>query len=276
MPYRKNLITYLIISVSLVVLAVVAQLFLHETISVFIVAILVGAATGIVATMVSCYFENNYKLELEILSFEKLVCRILGNVFSIATLDINGNYIITETKKHIDEINKSFYNLNDVIDNMNYLLISKRKEKKLQNIVNELNNLFTFILWDYNSPKKIERYGKDNIEEVQMFETLKAIKYMKNFNADSILQYLQKSKNNKMKYIADKDSFFHIIFESCLSDEEQKEKRDKYQREEVKELENLYKKYNIETVKEHVRNIEVPKWDFSTRIGGKTKKRKKS
>lgn len=272
MPYKKNVITYFIISVLLIGLAVVSQIFMAENVAVFVVAILVGAATGIIATLVSCVLENNHKLNLEIYSLEKAVSKILGGIYSIANLDVYDSEVIRKTKKHVDEINESFFETDDIIERINYLMISPIRERKIQKIIDAFNYLRTFIVWEYNTPKKIEKFEKNNAEQIQTFETLKVIKYMKTFEPQLILNYLQNSKNNKMKSITDRDSFFHLIFSTNDLEKEREKEQEDYEKQEVEELSSLYEKYDIEKVKEHVANIKLKKWEFSSHFGSRIRK----
>ena len=272
MPYKKNVITYFIISVLLIGLAVVSQIFMAENVAVFVVAILVGAATGIIATLVSCALENNHKLNLEIYSLEKAVSKILGGIYSIANLDVYDSEVIRKTKKHVDEINESFFETDDIIERINYLMISPIRERKIQKIIDAFNYLRTFIVWEYNTPKKIEKFEKNNAEQIQTFETLKVIKYMKTFEPQLILNYLQNSKNNKMKSLTDRDSFFHLIFSTNDLEKEREKEQEDYEKQEVEELSSLYEKYDIEKVKEHVANMKIKKWEFSSLFGSRIRK----
>ena len=71
MIYKKNILVYSILSVCLIGIAVLLQLILPDEIAAFSVPILIGAATGIIATLVSTYLENNHILKKKIYLFEK-------------------------------------------------------------------------------------------------------------------------------------------------------------------------------------------------------------
>ena len=66
MTYKKNIAIYFIFSVCLIVLGIWLQFALPEEIAGISVAILIGAATGIIATLVSTVLENNHVLKKKV------------------------------------------------------------------------------------------------------------------------------------------------------------------------------------------------------------------
>ncbi len=264
MPYKKNIIVYFLMSIILIGIAIGVQVFVPASISVFLVAILVGAATGIIATMVSCILDNNHKLQIEILAFEKTTCRILGRIYNIARLDVNNDNIVIEVEKNLDETCDYLQELLLIIEKINLLMIFPVKESKMQKVVDDLEKIHLFLMWDYNFPGKIEKYEKGNPEEIKIFEALKAIKFMRKFNPQPILNYLKKSKNNVMKSFSDKECFFNIIFERDVFNEERAKEGEKYARHEIEELVELYKKYDITRVRSLVDKVQMNDWIFST------------
>ena len=110
MIYKKNILVYSILSVCLIGIAVLLQLILPAEIAAFSVAILIGAATGIIATLVSTYLENNYILKKKIYLFEKETCCILGRIYNIAKIDFSED-IREVVETNICELMEHFDNL---------------------------------------------------------------------------------------------------------------------------------------------------------------------
>ena len=264
MTYKKNIVVYSILNVCLIGAAILSQLILPEKIATFSVAILIGAATGIIATLVSTYLENNYILKKKIYLFEKETCCILGRIYNIAKINFSED-IREVVETNICELMEHFDNLQNIAIEMNSLLMSSKTEKRLQTIIKHIEPAFVFCLFDYKSHRNILTYAKDKADEIATFEALKAIKYAKAFNPQPILDKIKNSPNNVMKHFADEDAFFNIIFEKTVFSLEQRAASEKLMKSEIEELEKLYKDYDIDKVKSVVEGLPSQNWSFQTK-----------
>lgn len=264
MIYKKNILVYSILSVCLIGISVLLQLILPDEIAAFSVPILIGAATGIIATLVSTYLENNHILKKKIYLFEKETCYILGRIYNIANIDFNEN-IQEIVKTNVCELMEHFDNLKNIAIEMNSLLMLSKTEKRLQTIIKSIEPIFVFCLFDYKSPQNILTHAKDKADEITTFEALKAIKYAKAFNPQPILDQIKNSPNNVLNGFCDEDDFFNIIFEKTVFSAEQRSASEELMRSEIEELEKLYKDYDIDKVKSVVEGLPSQNWAFQTK-----------
>lgn len=271
MTYKKNIVVYSILSVCLISAAILSQLILPEKIATFSVAILIGAATGIIATLVSTYLENNHILKKKIYLFEKETCHILGRIYNIANIDFSED-IQEVVKNNIFELIDHFDNLQDVAEEVNDLLVSKKRKKHLQTIIKQIEPVYVFYLFEYKPPKNIRKHAKDNADEIATFEALKAIKYAKAFNPQSILEQIKNSPNNVIRNFTDKEELFNIIFEKSAFSAEQQAASEEFMKVEIEELKKLYKDYDIDKVKSVVEGLPSQNWAFQTKTSRKNQR----
>lgn len=271
MIYKKNILVYSILSVCLIGIAVLLQLILLAEIATFLVAILIGAATGIIATLVSTYLENNHILKKKIYLFEKETCHILGRIYNIANIDFSED-IQEVVKNNIFELIDHFDNLQDVAEEVNDLLVSKKRKKRLQTIIKQIEPIYVFYLFEYKPPKNIRKHAKDNADEIATFEALKAIKYAKAFNPQSILEQIKNSPNNVIKNFTNKEELFNIIFEKSVFSSERQTASEEFMKVEIEELEKLYKDYDIDKVKSVVEGLPSQNWAFQTKTSRKNQR----
>ena len=264
MIYKKNILVYSILSVCLIGIAVLLQLILPDEIAAFSVPILIGAATGIIATLVSTYLENNHILKKKIYLFEKETCHILGRIYNIANIDFSED-IQEVVKNNIFELIDHFDNLQDVAEEVNDLLVSKKRKKRLQTIIKQIEPMYVFYLFEYKPPKNIRKHAKDNADEIATFEALKAIKYAKAFNPQPILEQIKNSPNNVIRNFTDKEEFFNIIFEKSVFSAERQAASEEFMKVEIEELEKLYEDYNIDKVRSIVEGLPSQNWAFQTK-----------
>ena len=264
MTYKKNIVVYSILSVCLIGAAILSQLILPEKIATFSVAILIGAATGIIATLVSTYLENNHILKKKIYLFEKETCHILGRIYNIANIDFSED-IQEVVKNNIFELIDHFDNLQDVAEEVNDLLVSKKRKKRLQTIIKQIEPMYVFYLFEYKPPKNIRKHAKDNADEIATFEALKAIKYAKAFNPQPILEQIKNSPNNVIRNFTDKEELFNIIFEKSVFSAERQAASEEFMKVEIEELEKLYEDYNIDKVRSIVEGLPSQNWAFQTK-----------
>ena len=271
MIYKKNILVYSILSVCLIGIAVLLQLILPDEIAAFSVPILIGAATGIIATLVSTYLENNHILKKKIYLFEKETCYILGRIYNIANIDFNEN-IQEIVKTSVCELMEHFDNLQDVAEEVNDLLVSKKRKKHLQTIIKQIEPVYVFYLFEYKPPKNIRKHAKDNADEIATFEALKAIKYAKAFNPQPILEQIKNSPNNVIRNFTDKEEFFNIIFEKSVFSAERQAASEEFMKVEIEELKKLYKDYDIDKVKSVVEGLPSQNWAFQTKTSRKNQR----
>ena len=271
MIYKKNILVYSILSVCLIGIAVLLQLILPDEIAAFSVPILIGAATGIIATLVSTYLENNHILKKKIYLFEKETCYILGRIYNIANIDFNED-IREVVKNNIFELIDHFDNLQDVAEEVNDLLVSKKRKKRLQTIIKQIEPMYVFYLFEYKPPKNIRKHAKDNADEIATFEALKAIKYAKAFNPQPILEQIKNSPNNVIRNFTDKEELFNIIFEKSVFSAERQAASEEFMKVEIEELEKLYKDYDIDKVKSVVEGLPSQNWAFQTKTSRKNQR----
>ena len=264
MIYKKNILVYSILSVCLIGIAVLLQLILPDEIAAFSVAILIGAATGIIATLVSTYLENNHILKKKIYLFEKETCHILGRIYNIANIDFSED-IREVVETNICELMEHFDNLQNIAMEMNSLLMSSKTEKRLQTIIKHIEPAFVFCLFDYKSHRNILTYAKDKADEIATFEALKAIKYAKAFNPQPILDQIKNSSNNVLHGFFNEDDFFNIIFEKTVFSAEQRAASEELMKSEIEELEKLYQDYDIDKVRSVVEGLPTQNWPFQTK-----------
>ena len=264
MIYKKNILVYSILSVCLIGIAVLLQLILPDEIAAFSVPILIGAATGIIATLVSTYLENNHILKKKIYLFEKETCHILGRIYNIANIDFSED-IQEVVKNNIFGLIDHFDNLQDVAEEVNDLLVSKKRKKRLQTIIKQIEPMYVFYLFEYKPPKNIRKHAKDNADEIATFEALKAIKYAKAFNPQPILEQIKNSPNNVIRNFTDKEELFNIIFEKSVFSAERQAASEEFMKVEIEELEKLYKDYDIDKVKSVVEGLPSQNWPFQTK-----------
>lgn len=264
MIYKKNILVYSILSVCLIGIAVLLQLILPDEIAAFSVPILIGAATGIIATLVSTYLENNHILKKKIYLFEKETCHILGRIYNIANIDFSED-IQEVVKNNIFELIDHFDNLQDVAEEVNDLLVSKKRKKRLQTIIKQIEPMYVFYLFEYKPPKNIRKHAKDNADEIATFEALKAIKYAKAFNPQPILEQIKNSPNNVIRNFTDKEELFNIIFEKSVFSAERQAASEEFMKVEIEELEKLYEDYNIDKVRSIVEGLPSQNWAFQTK-----------
>ena len=271
MTYKKNIVVYSILSVCLIGAAILSQLILPEKIATFSVAILIGAATGIIATLVSTYLENNHILKKKIYLFEKETCYILGRIYNIANIDFNEN-IQEIVKTNVCELMEHFDNLQDVAEEVNDLLVSKKRKKRLQTIIKQIEPMYVFYLFEYKPPKNIRKHAKDNADEIATFEALKAIKYAKAFNPQPILEQIKNSPNNVIRNFTDKEELFNIIFEKSVFSAERQAASEEFMKVEIEELEKIYQDYDIGKVKSIVEGLPSQNWAFQTKTSRKNQR----
>ena len=271
MIYKKNILVYSILSVCLIGIAVLLQLILPDEIAAFSVPILIGAATGIIATLVSTYLENNHILKKKIYLFEKETCHILGRIYNIANIDFSED-IQEVVKNNIFELIDHFDNLQDVAEEVNDLLVSKKRKKHLQTIIKQIEPVYVFYLFEYTPKKNIRKHAKDNADEIATFEALKAIKYAKAFNPQPILEQIKNSPNNVIRNFTDKEELFNIIFEKSVFSAEQQAASEEFMKVEIEELKKLYKDYDIDKVKSVVEGLPSQNWAFQTKTSRKNQR----
>ena len=271
MIYKKNILVYSILSVCLIGIAVLLQLILPDEIAAFSVPILIGAATGIIATLVSTYLENNHILKKKIYLFEKETCHILGRIYNIANIDFSED-IQEVVKNNIFELIDHFDNLQDVAEEVNDLLVSKKRKKRLQTIIKQIEPMYVFYLFEYKPPKNIRKHAKDNADEIATFEALKAIKYAKAFNPQPILEQIKNSPNNVIRNFTDKEELFNIIFEKSVFSAERQAASEEFMKVEIEELEKLYEDYNIDKVRSIVEGLPSQNWAFQTKTSRRNQK----
>ena len=264
MIYKKNILVYSILSVCLIGIAVLLQLILPDEIAAFSVPILIGAATGIIATLVSTYLENNHILKKKIYLFEKETCHILGRIYNIANIDFSED-IQEVVKNNIFELIDHFDNFQDVAEEVNDLLVSKKRKKRLQTIIKQIEPMYVFYMFEYKPPKNIRKHAKDNADEIATFEALKAIKYAKVFNPQPILEQIKNSPNNVIRNFTDKEELFNIIFEKSVFSAERQAASEEFMKVEIEELEKLYEDYNIDKVRSIVEGLPSQNWAFQTK-----------
>lgn len=269
MNYRKNIITYLIISIILIIIAVLFQIFLIERVSVIIVSILIGAATGIIATMIACVLDNNQKLQEGVLLFERATCHILGEIYKIANLDATQATIVDELNNNAKAIIDYGDELKLAAEKIDLLFILRKREQKLKLIYNQLENIVTFILYEFKPIEIIKVHEPTNYENIALFEALKLIKFAREFNPQPILKIIQKSKNNIPTNIGGREEFFNIIFEKDIFNDKMKKSCDESMKQEINSLCNLYSRYDINEVMSTIDKVQMGDWAFSTKISRK-------
>lgn len=273
MIYKKNILVYFILSSCLIGVAVLLQIILPEEIAAFGVAILIGAATGIIATLVSAYLENNQKLKEKIFLFEKDVCHILRCLYNIADVDFNED-ILGVVKSNILELLNHYEDLQNVAVKMNGLLMLPKRKKQLQAIIRHIEPVYAFYLYEYKPPENIliHVHAKNKADEIATFEALKAIKYAKGFNPQPILAQIQNSSNNVIRDFTDKEEFFNIIFEKSVFSSECQAASEEFMKAEIEELEKLYQDYDINKVKSVVGRLHPQDWSFQTKTNRKNQR----
>ncbi len=260
-------------SVILIIVAVCIRIFVIEQVSDFIVSILIGAATGIVATMVSCVFDNNQKLQDEVLLFERTTCHILGELYNIANLDAKQDVPI-KVNNNAMTICNYFDKLEEAKKKIDFLFVVRKREKQLQEIYNQLEKISLFISYEYMSlQNNIIEAEPDKYEKIALFEALKVIKFAREFNPQPILKIIQKSKNNKPMTINGREEFFNIIFERDIFNIEMEKKCNEIMEQEIKSLCDLYSKYDINKVISAVDKIQIGDWSFSTKTSRKEERK---
>ena len=75
------------------------------------------------------------------------------------------------SKSGAEEQMKSFVldNLKDVAEEVNDLLVSKKRKKRLQTIIKQIEPMYVFYLFEYKPPKNIRKHAKDNADEIATF-----------------------------------------------------------------------------------------------------------
>lgn len=271
MNYRKNIITYLIISIILIIIAVFFQIFLIERVSVIIVSILIGAATGIIATMIACVLDNNQKLQEGVLLFERAACHILGKLYKIANSDAT-QIIIEELNNNAMAIIDYGNELELAAKKIDLLFILRKREQKLKLIYNQLEDIVTFILYEFKPIEIIKKNQPVNYETIALFEALKLIKFAREFNPQPILKIIQKSKNNIPTTIGGREEFYNIIFERNIFNDEMKKRCNESVKQEINSLCNLYSEYDINEVISTIDKVQMGDWTFSTKMSRKERK----
>ena len=268
MNYKKNIITYFVMSTVLLIVAVCFEIFVVEKVSKFIVSISIGAATGIVATMVACIFDNNQKLQEGILLFERTGCHILGELYKIANLDLKQD-VTNKVNHSAMAIYDYFIELQGAAKEINLLFISRKREQKLNEVYNQLENIFVFVLTEYVPLGNIKKSKLADPDKFALFEALKAIKFAREFNPQSILKIIQKSKNNRPTTISGREEFFNIIFERDIFNKEMEKEGNEIMEQRIKSLNDIYSQYDIEKAISEVDKIQIGDWSFSTKTSRK-------
>lgn len=273
MIYRKSVVIKLIASILIICIAVIIQVLVNKDVSSFIVAVLLGIATGIIVSTIDCLQKNNYELDRAINEFEHIVCHILSCVYGIANADISDDSISVLVDKNLGLIFDYEQDVEKVVEEFNKLLIFPCKESKIKEILSDMNKIFSFIHCEYCFSSIVEKHIGSEANIIEDFEAMKAIRFMRRFDVRSILSYLQKSKHNTIKSLNDENSFFYIIFKQEFCGKPHQQVCDDMEKENVDNLLKKYKGYDISKVKKKVDEIPIPEWNFSS-YSKKTKHKK--
>ena len=204
--------------------------------------------------------------------FEKHTCHILGSLYSLANTECDEG---CESEKLQESVRARVFALIDHFDEllqlgaeMEALLIPLFKKRKLSFILTSLQSVYLFYLYEYTSPKNIQKHAEKSADDIATFEALKAIKYAKRFDPQPILRLIRRSPNNTVKDLVGREEFFNIIFEKELFSEERRVAGEEYEKSEIQALEKLYRDYDINRVREIVHSMNPGDWSFSSKTVG--------
>lgn len=265
MIHKKRIITQLIASIILIGVAVIIQIFVKPENATFMVAIILGIATGVIVAMVDCLQKNKSELDTKVLTFERIVCRVLSCIKNISELDVYGDKIVNIVEMNLDKIYDYCQEMEKLIDELNLLLVLPCKEKKIKKIIDDIGKVSSFINCNYNFSSTIKRLNISDGEFVSKMEALKAIKFMRKFNPEPILDYLQHSKNNQMKpNFGDKECFFNIIFEQDVFSESRRNAGDEMIKNELEATSKRYANFDLLNIEDTINKMPQQEWNFST------------
>lgn len=265
MIHKKRIITQLISSIILVGIAIIIQVCVKPEIATFMVAIILGIATGVIVAMVDCLQKNKNELDSKVLVFERTICRILSCINNISNIDVYDEKIVDKVEINLDKIYDYGQEMSKILDALNLLLVLPYKERKIQKIIDDISNVFSFIDCNYNFSSTIKRLNISDGDFMIKIEALKAIKFMRNFNPEPILNYLQHSKNNKMKPdFGDRECFFNIIFEQDVFSESNRNDGDEMMKNELEATSKRYVNFDFLKIASKIKEIPQQNWSFST------------
>ncbi len=267
MANRKSIIILLWTSIFLVVCAIIIQLSCTTVVLNFLISILLGIATGILATTVALLTENIYKVKELYMDYEKSVCKMLNNIYQIASVDLQKDYE-TSVKRNRDSFINEWENRKNILYKLRKMLhfYYARKIKSIDEKIGCIfPNMQTFFYPHFHNTELTDKDIK-----IRRFESLKLIKTCRNFNPQEIFSTFENSKNNRIKKDFDANDlmaetlFGLVYFPDMEKDTDYEEAYVSYN--------NYYAKCDLNATQESVKNIPIQDWSWHTYYSRKTKK----